>query len=63
MDDQRGSTCFLPSCHKGALATSDGVLMPYVVIGDGLVPVVMVPDLGDSAATLGTVGDGVQLGG
>jgi hypothetical protein len=54
---------FLPFCHKGALATSDGVLMPYVMIGDEPVPVVIVPDLGDSAARLGSGGDQVQLGG
>lgn len=54
---------FLPSCHKGALATSDEVLMPYVMIGDELVPVVIVPDMGVSAARLGSGDDQVQLGG
>src|SRR5918998_5369982 len=50
---------FLPSCHKDTLTTSEGVLMPYVMIGDEPVPVVIVPDLGDSAARLGSGGDQV----
>ena len=34
---------FLRSCHKNALTTRDGALMPYVMIGDGPVPVVIIP--------------------
>jgi len=38
---------FLPSYHKGALPTPDGALMPYVIVGDGPVPVVVIPSGGD----------------
>jgi hypothetical protein len=47
---------FLPSCLKGALTTRDGALMPYVMIGDGPVPVVIIPGGGAGLTVASDVG-------
>ena len=42
----------LPAYHKGALVTPDGAQIPFVAIGDGPLPVVVIPGGSDGVATV-----------
>jgi 3-oxoadipate enol-lactonase len=42
----------LPRYEKGSLTTPDGDRIPYLKIGDGPVPVVLIPGAGDGLATV-----------
>ncbi|MHB1294608.1 MAG: alpha/beta fold hydrolase [Anaerolineae bacterium] len=43
---------FLPSLKRGLLPTADGAAIPYVRVGDGPVPVVVLPGAGDGLRTV-----------